>query len=252
MASASYDFNGRVAAITGAARGIGLTTARRMAQAGARIALIDRDANALNLAAAQFPDPSRILPIIADITDPDQAGRAIAQARTDLGGLHILVNNAGIAGPSKPATEYSNEDWRSVMAINIDAAFWCARAAIPLLKEQGWGRIVNIASIAGKEGNPNAGAYSASKAALIGLTKSLAKELAQTGVLVNCIAPAGVKTEIFNQISEQHIHFMLERIPMGRFGETEEVAALITWLASDECSFSTGAVYDLSGGRATY
>jgi 3-oxoacyl-[acyl-carrier protein] reductase len=166
--------------------------------------------------------------------------------------VHVLVNSAGITGPNVPLSDYPVADWEQVMQVNVNGTFYCCRELAGRMREQGWGRIVNIASVAGKEGNPNASAYSASKAAVIGLTKSLGKELATTGVLVNCVAPAVVKTELFSQMTEQHINYMLSKIPMNRFGEVEEVAEMVAWLASSHCTFATGAVFDLSGGRATY
>jgi 3-oxoacyl-[acyl-carrier protein] reductase len=170
----------------------------------------------------------------------------------EFGGIDVLVNNAGISGPNMPTWEYPLEDWRRVLDINLTGVFLCCRAIVPHMIASGYGRIVNVASVAGKEGNPNAPAYSASKAAVIALTKSLGKELARTGVVVNCVTPAAVRTAIFDQMSEEHVQFMLSKIPMGRFGQVDEVAALVGWLCTEECSFSTGAVFDLSGGRATY
>lgn len=248
---AKYDFSNRVAIVTGAARGIGLATARRLASGGAKIAMLDRDTAALELALAGFNEGCARAWTI-DMKDSAAVEIVFKEVRNDFGRIDILVNNAGIGGPSKPATEYSDVDWHRVMSVNLDGAFWACRAVVPTMVSAGWGRIVNVASIAGKEGNPNACAYSASKGGLIALTKSLAKELAKTGVAVNCVASAGVNTEILQQVSQEKVDYMLSRIPMGRFAEPEEVAALIAWLSSQECSFSTGAVYDLSGGRSTY
>jgi len=179
----------------------------------------------------------------------DQAARETADA---LGGIDVLICSAGVTGPNKVTWEYPVDDWRKVFDVNVHGLFYCNRAVVPIMQRKDYGRIVNIASVAGKEGNPNAPAYSASKAAVIGLTKSLGKELAKTGIRVNCVTPAAVRTAIFDQMTQQHIDFMLSKIPLGRFGEVEEIAALVGWLASEECSFSTGAVFDLSGGRATY
>lgn len=248
---AKYDFSNRVAIVTGAARGIGLATARRLASGGAKIAMLDRDTAALEQALAGFNEGCARAWTI-DMKDSAAVEIVFKEVRNDFGRIDILVNNAGIGGPSKPATEYSDADWHRVMSVNLDGAFWACRAVVPTMVSAGWGRIVNVASIAGKEGNPNACAYSASKGGLIALTKSLAKELAKTGVAVNCVASAGVNTEILQQVSQEKVDYMLSRIPMGRFAEPEEVAALIAWLSSQECSFSTGAVYDLSGGRSTY
>lgn len=244
---------GRVAVITGGARGIGLATAKRFAGAGVRLALLDKDAGRLEESAGQLKaGGAEVLTFPLDLTDPAQTTDAINRTAEHWGRLDILVNNAGIAGDSKPLWEYSDEDWLRVVDINLNAVFYTCRAAVPHMLKQGSGRIINLASIAGKEGNPNAGAYSATKAGVIGLTKSLAKEVATKGILVNCITPAVIQTEILQQVSQQHIDYMVSRIPMGRVGQPEEVAAMIYWLASDECSFSTGAVFDLSGGRATY
>ena len=209
------DFANRTAVVTGGAAGIGLAVAERLAASGATVALWDCDAAAL-------------------------------------GRIDVLVCSAGIAGPNHTTWEYPLDAWRQVIDVNLNGVFYCNRAVVPAMQKNDYGRIVNIASIAGKEGNPNASAYSASKAGVIGLTKSLGKELAKSGIRVNCITPAAVRTAIFDQITQQHIDFMLAKIPLGRFGTVDEIAALVCWLASEECSFSTGAVFDLSGGRATY
>jgi len=187
-----------------------------------------------------------------DVADAAAVERAAASTAAALGGIDVLVCSAGITGPNKTVWEYPVEDWKRVFDVNVHGLFYCNRAVVPVMLKKDYGRIVNIASVAGKEGNPNASAYSASKAAVIGLTKSLGKELAKTGVRVNCVTPAAVRTAIFDQMTQQHIDFMLSKIPMGRFGSVEEIASLVCWLASAECSFSTGAVFDLSGGRATY
>ena len=193
-----------------------------------------------------------LVAIGADIADAGSVERAVTATLGALSGIDILVNNAGISGPNHRLWEYPVDDWRRVIDVNLVGSFLVSRAVIPTMIDNGYGRIVNIASVAGKEGNPNASAYSASKAGLINLTKSLGKELARTGVIVNCVTPAAVRTAIFEQMTEEHVSYMLSRIPMERFGEPEEVAALAAWLASEDCSFSTGATFDLSGGRATY
>jgi NAD(P)-dependent dehydrogenase (short-subunit alcohol dehydrogenase family) len=238
---ATYDFTGRRALVTGGASGIGLAAADRLRAGGARVAVLDR----------QAADGDR-LALAADIADPAQVNEAVRQAEAELGGIDILVNSAGVPGVSVRTADTPDEEWRHVMSVNADGTFYVCRAVIPGMVERGYGRIVLLSSIAGKEGNPMAPAYSASKAAVIGLTKALGKDLARTGVLVNCIAPAVIETPILDGLSEEHVGYMVERIPLGRTGTAEEVAALICWLASDECTFSTGAVYDISGGRAVY
>jgi 3-oxoacyl-[acyl-carrier protein] reductase len=246
-----YDFSGRHAVVTGGASGIGLQIALKLAAGGARISLWDRDAAMLDKARAAFGEgaPQLVQVDISSETDVEAARSATNAAGGD---IDILVNSAGITGPNTTVSEYPPEAWDEVMRINLRGTFLCCRALAPQMRERGYGRIVNIASIAGKEGNPNASAYSASKAGVIALTKSLGKELAQTGVTVNCITPAAVRTPIFAQMAQTHIDYMLSKIPMNRFGETEEIAALVAWLASADCSFSTAAVFDISGGRATY
>jgi NAD(P)-dependent dehydrogenase (short-subunit alcohol dehydrogenase family) len=244
------DFHGRRAVVTGGAAGIGLAVAQRLAAGGARVALWDRDERALASANEKL-DRAAVTQRV-DVTDAAAVERAAKAASSELGGLDVLVCSAGITGPNTTTWEYPVDAWRQVFDVNVHGLFHCNRAAVPIMLESGYGRIVNIASVAGKEGNPNAPAYSASKAAVIGLTKSLGKELAKTGIRVNCVTPAAVRTAIFDQMTQQHIDFMLAKIPMGRFGEVDEIAALVCWLASEECSFSTGAVFDASGGRATY
>jgi len=244
------DFRNRTAVITGGAAGIGFATAQRLAASGATIALWDRDAAALASARAALPGGA--LTHALDVADPAAvAGAAIATAEV-LGRIDVLVCSAGITGPNAPTWEYPVDAWRQVIDVNLNGLFYCNRAVVPVMLRSDYGRIVNIASVAGKEGNPNASAYSTSKAGVIGLTKSLGKELAKTGIRVNCVTPAAVRTAIFDQMSQQHIDFMLSKIPLARFGTVDEIAALVCWLASEECSFSTGAVVDLSGGRATY
>jgi len=246
----ALDFRGRSAVITGGASGIGLAVARRLAASGATVALWDRDEAALAAAKAALPEATHTLAI--EVADADAVSRAAEATALDLGRIDILVCSAGITGPNVPVWEYPVDRWRQVIDVNLNGLFYCNRALVPVMLRNDYGRIVNIASVAGKEGNPNASAYSTSKAGVIGLTKSLGKELANTRIRVNCVTPAAVRTAIFNQMTQQHIDFMLSKIPMGRFGTVDEVAALICWLASEECSFSTGAVFDVSGGRATY
>ena len=245
-------FSGRVAIVTGAGRGIGLAVAERLARGGASVALVDREADRVRGAAEQVGRSGTAEALVADVTDARAVERMARDVGDRLGGIHILVNNAGIAGRSVPVWELTDEDWDSVLSVNLAGTFHCTRAVLPGMRERGYGRIVNVASIAGKEGNPNAVPYSASKAGIIGLTKAVAKEVATAGILVNCVTPAVIRTEILEQVSQAHIDYMLSRIPMGRAGEPEEVAELIAWLASDRCSFSTGGVFDISGGRATY
>ncbi|MCW5746963.1 MAG: SDR family oxidoreductase [Alphaproteobacteria bacterium] len=242
-------FKGKVAVVTGGARGIGLACAQALAALGAGVALWDRDAAEAARAAATL---SRGAGTAMDVTAETDVARALAETEKALGPVDILVASAGITGPNKTVADYGVNEWKQVIDVNLVGLFLCNRAVVPGMVARKWGRIVNIASIAGKEGNPNASAYSASKAGVIGLTKSLGKELATTGVLVNCICPAAIRTDIFKQMTEQHIAFMLSKIPMGRFATVEEAAALVTWLASPLCTFNTGAVFDLSGGRATY
>ena len=246
----ALDFRGRSAVVTGGASGIGLAVARRLAASGASVALWDRDEPALAAAKAALPEATRTLPV--EVADADAVARAAQATARDLGRIDILVCSAGITGPNVPVWEYPIDRWRQVIDVNLNGLFYCNRAIVPLMLANDYGRIVNIASVAGKEGNPNASAYSTSKAGVIGLTKSLGKELANTRIRVNCVTPAAVRTTIFNQMTQQHIDFMLSKIPMGRFGTVDEVAALICWLASDEMTFSTGACFDISGGRATY
>jgi len=247
----NIDLAGRVAAVTGGAQGIGLAATTRMVASGAKVALWDIDQEMLDKSVGLL-GAENVLGLQVDITKPDAVEGAVKAVTERFGRLDILVNNAGITGPNQTTWEYSVEDWYEVINLDLNAVFLCCRAVVPGMLERGYGRIVNIASIAGKEGNPNAPAYSTAKAAVIGLTKSLGKELAQKGVLVNCVTPAAIHTAIFEQMTEEHIQFMLSKIPMGRFGQVEEAAAMISWLASEDCSFSTGAVFDLSGGRATY
>jgi len=244
------DFAGRTAAITGGAMGIGLAVATRLVRSGARVALWDRDPAAL--AAAKAALGAGTLTCELDVSDADAVDRVTKETAAALGGIDVLVCSAGITGPNVTLADYPVADWKRVFDVNVHGVFLCNRAVVPLMQGKDYGRIVNIASVAGKEGNPNASAYSASKAAVIGLTKSLGKELAKSNIRVNCVTPAAVRTAIFDQMTQQHIDFMLSKIPLGRFGTVDEIASLVCWLASEECSFSTGAVFDLSGGRATY
>jgi 3-oxoacyl-[acyl-carrier protein] reductase len=243
-------FSGRTAIITGSARGIGKAIADRLASEGAKVVIADIDEEKANETAKNLGNHAIAYPL--DVTSEDSWNAAILAATNTFGSLDILVNNAGIAGRSAPAWELSVDEWRQVIDIDLTGVFLGCRAAIPTMIEAGYGRIVNIASIAGKEGNPNASPYSAAKAGVIGLTKSLAKETATKGIIINAITPAVIETEILKQLSQQHIDYMTSRIPMGRVGQPHEVAALAAFLASNDVSFSTGAVFDLSGGRATY
>jgi NAD(P)-dependent dehydrogenase (short-subunit alcohol dehydrogenase family) len=244
------DFDQRTAVITGGAAGIGLAIAKRLVQSGARVALWDRDPAALERASVALAHGTATQAL--DVADPDAVARAAKETEEALGRIDVLVCSAGITGPNTTTWEYPVDAWRQVIDVNLNGLFYCNRAVVPMMLKNDYGRIVNIASVAGKEGNPNASAYSTSKAGVIGLTKSLGKELAKTGIRVNCVTPAAVRTAIFDQMSQQHIDFMLSKIPLGRFGGVDEIAAMVCWLASEDCSFSTGAVFDLSGGRATY
>ena len=246
-------FKGRTAVVTGGARGIGLACAAKIAAGGGRLALWDRDMDrARQSAAALGTVLGDAIAVEVDVTDEGSINAALETTGKQLAPPDILVASAGITGPNATVANYPVDAWKQVIEINLTGVFLCNRAISPGMAKRGWGRIVNIASVAGKEGNPNASAYSASKAGVIGLTTSLGKELATSGVLVNCVAPAVVKTELFSQMTEQHINYMLSKIPMNRFGEVEEVAEMVAWLASPLCTFATGAAFDLSGGRATY
>ena len=248
----TIDLKDRVAIITGGARGIGFAAAQKMLASGASVAIWDADDAALSKAASSLSAAGKVYTARVELTDETSIKAATDALMRDAGKIDILVNNAGITGGNAPTWELSPDVWRQVIEVNLVAPYLTCRAVVPHMIGANYGRIVNIASIAGKEGNPNASHYSASKAGLIGLTKSLAKELATKNVLVNCITPAAAKTEIFTQMKQEHIDYMLSKIPMNRFVLVEEIAAMIAWLASGDCSFSTGAVFDISGGRAVY
>jgi 3-oxoacyl-[acyl-carrier protein] reductase len=248
----TIDLTGRRAVITGGAQGIGLATAKRFLASGAMVSLWDVDATELAGASAGLDGQGRVHTLVVDVANSSDVDAAARATRDALGGIEILVANAGIAGPNFTTWEYPVADWRRVIDINLLGVYHCCRAVVPIMLDEGYGRIVNIASIAGKEGNPNASAYSASKAGVIALTKSLGKELATHNIAVNCLTPAAARTRIFDQMSQTHIDFMLSKIPRGRFVTPDEIAALIAWVASEDNSFTTGAVFDISGGRATY
>ena len=229
------DFAGRNAVVTGGMIGIGAAIVKRLEASGAKVAIWDLNG-----------------PVRVDVADQGSIDSALKKTLSSLGRIDVLVNNAGIAGPSMPVVDYPVEQWKRVIDIDLNGPFLCSRAVVPHMVKAGYGRIVNIASIAGKEGNPNAAAYAAAKGGLIAFTKALGKELAQTGVLVNCVTPAAAQTAILDQVTPEFAKFMLSKIPMGRFVKVDEIAAMVCWLASEDCSFSTGGVFDISGGRATY
>ena len=235
-------FSGRVALVTGGASGIGAATARRLLREGAAVASLD----------LQGEPPDGVLSLHGDVSSSTDVDAAVARATAELGPIDVLVCSAGITGASLRTVDVTDEEWRRVMAVDADGVFFSNRAALPGMIERGYGRIVNVASIAGKEGNPMAAAYSSAKAAVIAMTKSIGKDVAGSGVLVNCIAPAVIETPMLGGMADYHIEYMVERIPLGRMGNADEVAALVCWLASEECSFSTGATFDISGGRAVY
>ena len=246
------DLTTRHAIVTGAAQGIGFAITKRLLTSGASVAMWDRDEQLLSTAVAQLQPHGRTCANVVDVADRLSVEAGVSAVMEEFGRIDILVANAGIAGPNYTTWEYPVDAWEQVIRINLNGVFLCCRAVVPHMIERGYGRIVNIASIAGKEGNPNASSYSASKAGVIALTKSLGKETADMNIAVNCITPAAAKTRIFDQISPQHVEYMLSRIPRKRFLEVNEAAAMVAWLVSEENSFTTGAVFDLSGGRATY
>ncbi len=249
MSTYSDRFNGQTAVITGGASGVGRELAARLTTEGAKVSIWDRDASALS-EATQFTGAAHSK--VVDVTNAAQISAAAKEADLALGRIDILVVSAGITGPTTTLWDYPPDDWHQVIDVNLNGTYHCCRAIVPYMLKNDYGRIVNISSVAGKEGNPNASAYSTSKAGVIGLTKSLGKELAKTGIRVNCVTPATFRSPILSQLTQGQIDYMLSRIPMGRIGETEEVAALVSWLVSRECSFSTAATFDISGGRTTY
>ncbi len=246
------DLHRRNAVVTGGAQGIGFSIVKRLIESGASVSLWDRDSITLEAAKSQLCSVGTVTTEIVDVSDVESVGIATVATRERLGTIDVLVANAGIAGPNHVTWEYPIDAWKQIMDINLTGVFLCCRAIIPHMLDQNYGRIVNVASIAGKEGNANASAYSASKAGVIALTKSLGKETAGKNISVNCITPAAARTRIFDQMSSEHINFMLSRIPRARFLEVEEVGAMVAWLASEENSFTTAGVFDISGGRATY
>ena len=243
----SIDLKDRCAIVTGGAQGFGLAIVKRFIESGAKVIIWDKDEEILNLI-----DLENCIKLIVDVTSFDSVSQGLKSGLDKLGKIDILVNNAGIAGPSFKTWNYPNDEWQKVIDIDLTGVFYCCKAVVPHMRKQNYGRIINISSIAGKEGNPNAMPYSAAKAGVIALTKSLGKELAENNIAVNCVTPAAAKTRIFDQMSQEHIDYMLSKIPRNRFVLVEELASLVAWMASEENSFTTGAVYDLSGGRATY
>ena len=246
-----YDLNNRVAVVTGGAQGFGLAITERFIEAGAKVVIWDIDESAVKEAINKLKSENLSHQIV-DVTNFEIVKKNLQEIEKKNGKIDIFVNNAGIAGMNTTVAEYPLDEWKKVMNLNLNSVFYCCKAVVPFMLKNDYGRIVNIASIAGKEGNPNASAYSTSKAGVIGLTKSLGKELAQKNIAVNCVTPAAAKTRIFDQMTEEHINYMLSKIPRNKFAKVEELASLVTWLASEENSFSTAAVFDLSGGRATY
>ena len=248
----AIDLQGMNAVVTGGARGLGFAIVERLLASGANCCLWDLDPAALQTAVQSLQGRGAVHGVIVDVSQPESVQAAARETLQRFATVQLLVNNAGIAGATKKLWELTPTEWQQVLQIDLFGVYLCCHALVPSMISHGFGRIVNIASIAGKEGNPNASHYSAAKAGVIALTKSLAKETAQSGILVNCITPAVIETDILKQVSQTHIDYMLSKIPMGRFGMKEEAAALVAWLCSKDCSFSTGAVFDLSGGRATY
>jgi 3-oxoacyl-[acyl-carrier protein] reductase len=246
-----YDLNKRVAVVTGGAQGFGLAVSERFIEAGAKVIIWDIDEEAIKKAIDKVSSENLTYQIV-DVSDFENINNSLMEIENKHGKIDIFINNAGIAGMNTTVAEYPLDEWKKVINLNLNSVFYCCKAVVPFMEKNNYGRIVNIASIAGKEGNPNASAYSTSKAGVIGLTKSLGKELAQKNIAVNCVTPAAAKTRIFDQMSEEHINYMLSKIPRNKFAKVEELASLVTWLSSEENSFSTAAVFDLSGGRATY
>ena len=241
----------RVAVVTGGAQGFGLAVTERFIDAGAKVVIWDIDEEAIKNALDKVKSENLSYQIV-DVINYENINKSLQETENKLGKIDIFINNAGIAGMNTTVAEYPLDEWNKVINLNLNSVFYCCKAVVPFMEKNNYGRIVNIASIAGKEGNPNASAYSTSKAGVIGLTKSLGKELAQKNIAVNCVTPAAAKTRIFDQMTEEHINYMLSKIPRNKFAKVEELASLVTWLASEENSFSTAAVFDLSGGRATY
>jgi 3-oxoacyl-[acyl-carrier protein] reductase len=246
-----YDLNKRVAVVTGGAQGFGLAVSERFIEAGAKVIIWDIDEEAIKKAIDKVSSENLTYQIV-DVSDFENINKSLLDTESNHGKIDIFINNAGIAGMNTTVAEYPLDEWKKVINLNLNSVFYCCKAVVPFMEKNNYGRIVNIASIAGKEGNPNASAYSTSKAGVIGLTKSLGKELAQKNIAVNCVTPAAAKTRIFDQMTEEHINYMLSKIPRNKFAKVEELASLVTWLSSEENSFSTAAVFDLSGGRATY
>ena len=246
-----YDLNKRVAIVTGGAQGFGFAITERFIQAGAKVIIWDIEEKSAKEAVEKIKSENVSYQIV-DVTNFEIVNKNLNVVAENFGKVDIFINNAGIAGMNTTVAEYPLDEWKKVMNLNLNSVFYCCKAVVPFMIKNNYGRIVNIASIAGKEGNPNASAYSTSKAGVIGLTKSLGKELAQKNIAVNCVTPAAAKTRIFDQMTEEHINYMLSKIPRNKFAKVEELASLVTWLASEENSFSTAAVFDLSGGRATY
>jgi NAD(P)-dependent dehydrogenase (short-subunit alcohol dehydrogenase family) len=248
----TINLTGRKAVVTGGAQGIGYAVAQRLLQSGAAVSLWDMDTALLKTTSEALGNDGNVSTVEVDVADPQSVADAVKTSQAAMGTIEIMVACAGIAGPTVPSWEYPIDDWQRVINIDLNGVYYCCREVLPLMRAQKYGRIVNVASIAGKEGNPNASAYSAAKAGVIALTKSLAKETADLDIAINCITPAAAKTRIFDQISQEHIDYMLSKIPRGRFLQVDEVAAMVAWMVSQENSFTTGAAFDLSGGRATY
>ena len=246
-----FDLKNRVAVVTGGAQGFGLAITERFIDSGAKVVIWDIDENEAKKALEKVKSKNLTYQIV-DVSNIETINNKLSEIETTHGKIDIFINNAGVAGKNTTVAEYPVDEWNKVINLNLNAVFYCCKAVVPYMEKNNYGRIVNIASIAGKEGNPNASAYSTSKAGVIGLTKSLGKELAQKNIAVNCVTPAAAKTRIFDQMTEEHINYMLSKIPRNKFAKVEELASLVTWLSSEENSFSTAAVFDLSGGRATY